>query len=141
MRHYFEEVLVIHYRFNDVLDIVRHVRIVRNHTHQRFIGTTNIIRARLNRSIFHVVGWQEAQQFADTHQSLLFIVAQEMSDTTLAAVCISTTQFFLIHFFVCNGFHYIRTCNEHVTLFFHHENEVSQCRRITSTSCTRTQNS
>ena len=36
------------------------------------------------------------------------------------------------------GLHYVRTGDEHVALFLHHEDEVGQCRRIAGTTCTRT---
>ena len=34
VRHHFKEVVVVDYRFNDVLDVVRHVRVIRNDCHQ-----------------------------------------------------------------------------------------------------------
>ena len=56
-------------------------------------------------------------------------------------MCISTTQLFLVHFFVSHCLHYVRTSDEHVALFLHHEDEVGQCRRIAGTTGTRTEDS
>ncbi len=98
------------------------------------IGTGN------KRSILHIIGGQETQQFADAHQRLLLVIAHKMGHTAFAAVSLGASQFFLAHLFVGHGLHHIRSGDEHVALLFHHKNEIGQCGRIAGTSGARTQN-
>ena len=63
--------------------------------------------------VTHIVGRQETQQFADTHQRFLLIVAHKMGHTAFAAVGIGTAQFLLAHLLVSHSLHHIRAGDEH----------------------------
>ena len=141
MRHHFKEILVIHNRLYNILNVIRNVRVFRNHSLKFFWLTSGIIRTRNKRSILHIIGRQEAEQFAYGQHGFFFSVTHEVSNATLTAMCIGSTQFFLVHFFMRNRFHYIRPCDEHMTFLFHHKNKIRQCRWITGTAGTWTQNS
>ena len=90
VRHHLEQILVVQYRFYDILYVVRHVRILWYHCLQSLIHSVYVVAARNQRSIIHIVRWYETQQFAYAHQRLLFGRAHEMSHTTLAAMCQGT---------------------------------------------------
>ena len=64
-----------------------------------------------------------------------------MSYTALAAVGICATKLFFVDFFMSYRLYYIWSGNEHVALFFHHEDEVCKSRRIARTSGTRAKDS
>ena len=91
VRHNLKEIMIVDYRFDDVFDIIWHVRVVRNNCHQWFFCTTDIICTRNRRSIFHVVRRQETQQLTNAHQSFFFCFTKEVSNTTLTAMSICTT--------------------------------------------------
>ncbi|MCO5804727.1 hypothetical protein CS033_04948 [Phocaeicola vulgatus] len=141
VRHHLEEILVIQHRFDDILYIIRHVRIFGNDSLQRLHLTMDVIVAGNQRRILHIVGRQETQQFADTHQRFLLIIAHKMGHTAFAAVSLGTTQFLLAHLLVSHGLHHIRTRDKHVALLLHHKDKVGQCRGIAGASGTRSQNS
>jgi len=101
----------------------------------------DVIVAGNQRRILHIVGRQETQQFADTHQRFLLIIAHKMGHTAFAAVSLGTTQFLLAHLLVSHGLHHIRTRDKHVALLLHHKDKVGQCRGIAGASGTRSQNS
>ena len=56
-------------------------------------------------------------------------------------MCHGTAQFFFAYLFVNHSLYHIRTCHKHVTLFFHHKDEVGEGRRVAGASGTRTKNS
>ena len=141
MRHHLEEIMVVDHRFDHVLHVIGDVRIIRNHLLQRFHFTADIVGTRYRRRILHIVRWQETQQLADAHQRLLLRIAHEMRHTALAAMHIGTTQFLFLHRLMRNGLHDIRSGYEHMALLFHHKNEIGQCRRVTSSAGTRTEDS
>ena len=141
MGHHLKEILVIQYRFDNVLDVIRHIRVFRYDGLQRFRLAMNIIRTSCERSVFHIVGRQETQQFTDAHQRLLFRIAHKVGDAALAAMRIGAAQFFLVHFLVRNGLYHVRTRDEHMALLLHHEDKVRQCRRIACATRTRAQDS
>ena len=139
MRHYFEKVLVVQHRFDNIFDVVRHIGVFGNNGLKCFYLAMNIIRTGGKGSILHIVGRQEAQQLANTHQSFLFIITHKVSDTTLGTVSISATQFFFSYLFIGHRLYHIGTGNKHVALLFHHKDKVGQCRRVAGTTRTRTQ--
>ena len=128
MGHHFKEILVIHNRLYYILNVIRNVRVFRNHSLKLFCLTSGIIRTRNKRSILHIIGRQEAEQFAYGQHGFFFSVTHEVSNATLTAMCIGSTQLFLVHFFMRNRFHYIRPCDEHMAFLFHHKNKIRQCR-------------
>ena len=139
--HYFKEIAVVYHSFNDILHVVGNIRISGNNCIQRCIFTVEVVCAVLLLGFVHIVLRQERQQFADAHQQFFFVIAHKVSNPTLAAVSHGTAQFFLAHFFMDHCFHYIRSGDKHVTLFFHHENKVGEGRRVAGTSGTRAEDS
>ena len=90
--------------------------------------------------ILHVVGRDEANEFADGHQRLFVVVTDEVAHTAHAVVGHGTTEGFLVHILISHSFHHVRTCDKHLALFLHHENKVCECRRVAGTASTRTEN-
>ena len=137
--HDFKEILVVEDRFDDVFDVVRERRLFGDDRLERFLLAGRIVGSRLAGRIFHVVRGKEAEQFADGHERLLFVVAHEMRDAALRTVRIGAAQFLFANLFVRHGLDHIRPGNEHVALLLHHKDKVRKGWRIASATCARAQ--
>ena len=60
-----------------------------------------------------------------------------MGYTGLCHVHAYSAKLFFSDFFLCHASHHIRSCNKHIAGVFHHQNKIGQCRRINSTTGTR----
>ena len=124
--HDLEEVLVVQHRLDDVLDVIGQVRVFGDDGLEGFRLAMDVVRAGDERRILHIVGGQEAEELADGHHRLLFVVAHEVGDAALRAMRIGAAQFFFVHHLVGDGLHHVRAGDEHVALLLHHEDEVGQ---------------
>ena len=139
--HYFEEIAVIYYPFDDILHVVWYIRVCGDDGVEYGIFTVGFVSTVLLFRFVHIILRQEGKQFANAHQQFFFGIAHKVSDTAFAAVCHGTAQFFFAYLFVNHSLYHIRTCHKHVTLFFHHKDEVGKGRRVAGASGTRTKNS
>ncbi len=140
IRHYFEEIAVIHHSFYNIFHVIRNVRVCWDDGIQSNIFAIDFIRAVLLSSLIHIVLRQERKQFTDTHQQFFFGIAHKVSDTALAAVRHRATQFFFADFFVDDSLYYIRACHEHMAFFLYHKNKVGKGGRVASSTGTRAEN-
>ena len=141
IRHDLKKISIIDHRHNDLLHIIRNIRIIRNHLSQSRHLTTNIIPARDTRSILHIISRQETQQLADLQYHLLLGIPQEMGHTADRSMRHRSPQLLLTDQFMRHRLNHIRPGNEHMTVPPDHKNKIGQSRRITRPPGTRSENS
>ena len=127
-------------RLDDILDIVWDIWVRRNDAFKFVTFARNLVGHRVDRRIFHVVVWQKADEFANSHETFLVAIADKLTHARFGRVNVGTAKGLLVALFLSNLLHHVRACDEHLSLFAHHENEVGQCWRIARTTCTRTHN-
>ena len=135
VRSNLEEVLMVADWLDDILDVIRDVWIRRNDTFEFVTFASDLVGHRVDRRILHVVVRQEADEFADSHEALLVAVAHELAHARLGRVNVGSTEGLLVALLLSDLLHHVRTCDEHLSFFAHHEDEVGQCWRIARAAC------
>ena len=77
---------------------------------------------------------------ANKQRKLLFRLCRKVCYAGNRSVHVRTAELFLRHVFARHGFHHLRPRQEHITNALQHHNEVSQSRRIHSTTGARAAN-
>ena len=126
----FQEFAVVHRHPDDILHVVRHVRIVRHDGLQAFVLAVRAVAGFHDRCVFHVVGRQEAQQVPHFGHAVLIIFRREVRHARYAVVGHRAAQGFRGDFFGRNGFDDLRAGDEHLAGVLYHEDPVGQGRGI-----------
>ena len=137
----FIEFTVVYDGFDYVFHIICLVGVIRKQCIQGVINTHRVVTGFYDRSAFHVVGRQEAQQVTDLLQAIFVVFCSKMCNAGSAVVGHSATQLFLGYVFTSNRFYYCGAGNEHFRSVLYHVNEVSQCRAVYSAASRRTHDS
>ena len=120
MLMYFVELAVVNEAANNVLHIVRCIRIVGNERVEALILTIRII-ARLNmRGLLHVVAREEREQIADLINAVLIVLRSEMCNTGTGVVRHRAAEFLCRNLFRRNGLNNSRAGDEHLARVLHH---------------------
>ena len=135
MLMHFVELAVIHDAADDILHIVRSIRVVRHHAVQRLILTIRVIASINNRSILHVVAGQEGQEVANLLDAVVLVLSCEMSHAAAAVVGHSAAQSLRGDFLSGDGLDDRRAGDEHLAGVLHHVDEVRDSRAVYSTAC------
>lgn len=137
VRHDFEEVVVVNYRLDEFLYVVRFVWIVRNDVVEGFVDVVHLSRSNGSRSVLDVVGREEGDQFTYHHECFFFVVANEVGHTRDISMGHGSTEFLLGDDFVGDGLDYVRTGDKHIGGVLDHEDEVGQCGRVARSTSAR----
>ncbi len=122
---------------NNILHIVRFVRIGRNNFVQGHIRAAGGIGRFSHGRVGHVIGRNKADQFTDHHQGLFFIFTCKMGDPAFGAVRDRASKFFFADLLMSDHADNFGPGHEHMTGFIDHKNKIGQRRRIDGPSGTR----
>ena len=121
-----EEFAVVDDAADHLIHIVRCVRAVGDDLVERILCTVDGVLGGNIRRFLHIVLGYIAEEFADRADHILFVVACEMSHTTLACVNACTAELLLGNLFAEHLLNYCRTCEEHIAGVLAHNSEVGQ---------------
>ena len=76
-----KEVLLVADGFDDIANVIGNIGVRRHYVVQLMADAVDLICDRMYRSVFHVVGGDEAYEFTDSHQRLLIAVTDEVAYT------------------------------------------------------------
>ena len=136
-----QEPSVIDYAADYLVHVISLVGIVWDYLIQGVIDTSCWIAGLDKRSLFTIVGWQEAEQRLDDSDALLFILSREMRYAALGAVYARSAELLLCDSLACDSLDYARSCQEHIRCVLYHYCEVSQSRGVYRPSGARTEDS
>ena len=125
-----EEVAVVHALDDQLLHVVRLVRVVRHQRVQAHVQAVGRVVAGAQRRLFAVVQRQVVVEAAQHHQRLDVVLESQIGHAALAGVRDGAAQFLGRDFFVRHGLHHLRAGHEHVAAVLDHEDEVGHGRRI-----------
>ena len=121
---YFEELAVVHDTIDNIVHIVRLVRVVGNDIVEHIVHAGNRVVGGHYGRLFHVVLRQVGQQLFDGGDAFLFGIGREMGHTALAGVHAGTAQGLLVHFLARDALRHGGTGQEHVGGVFDHQGKV-----------------
>ena len=125
-----EEVPVVHRLEDQLLHVVRFVRVVGHQRVQAQVHAVGRVVAGAHRGFFAVVERQVVVQAAQHHQRLHVVLKRHVGHATLGGVGDGTAQFFGRDFFVRHGLDHFGAGHEHVRAVLHHEDEVRHGGRV-----------
>ena len=131
---HFEELAVIDYAVDDVLDVVRQVRFGRHERIKRGIHTVDRIGAGAAWRLVAIILRQVAQQLANHAQAGGVVGGDEVAHAADRVVRHRAAQPLLGHVFVRHGLDDVRSGDEHVAGVVDHEDEVGDGRRVHRTA-------
>ncbi len=132
-----EELAVIHYALNDVLDVIGKVGGIGNERiESRVLAIGGIIASPSGR-IVAVVRRQIAEQLANHAQAFGVVMRQEMRHAAGGVVRSRAAERFLGDILVGHGLDHVRSGDEHVAGVLHHEDEVGEGGGINRTAGAR----
>ena len=133
------EISVIHDGVDDLVHVVRFVRICRNDVVQVVVHAGDIIGALYERSLLHVVLRDEGNETAYFSQRLFLRCCYEMGHTRFGSVDLGAAELLYGHVLACYGFDYLRTGDEHITVLLGHHDKVRQSRAVHCSTRARTE--
>ena len=136
---YFQELAVVNYMADNVIHVVRLVRIVRDDIVQLVIHTVDRVVGRNDRGLLKIVLRKIRKQILYGLDSDFLIVNCKVSHTGLAGVNACSTESFLCNVLTENALYNLRSGKEHVAALGH-DVEVSKGRRINRTTGARAEN-
>ena len=133
-----EEVAFVHDLMDQLLDVVRLVRIVRDQRIEGvFAAVPRIARGELRHARF-VTRWEKVHQPAHLQQRLDVVVIGAVGDGRLRRVHDCPAKLLCRHLLLGNRLHHVRAGDEHVGGVFDHKDEVCHGRRIDVAAGART---
>src|SRR5574344_1774286 len=136
----FKEFSIIHNALDDIVHIIRLVRIVRNYFVKGIVKPVYRVVGRNDWCFFCIILRKITEQFLYDAYTIFVVFSSKMSDTTLGSVYTCSTKIFGCHYFACNALDYFRSRQEHIGSVLDHKCEVSKGRGVNRTSCARTEN-
>ena len=127
---YLHEISIIHDRVDDLMHVVRFIRICRHKVVEFIIHAGDVIGALYERRLLHVILRDEAYQTTYFRDRLFFGCRYEMRHTGLRSVDLRTTELLYRHVFTGDSLDNFRSCDEHITVLLGHEDEVGQRRAV-----------
>ena len=110
------------------MHVVRLVGVVGHDVEERFLAPIARISTGPAWRIAKIIRRDEAEQIANTLQTLRFGIAGEMRDTGFRRVCVGASELLHCHVFVCYRFYNVGPRHEHVRRAAHHVGEISDRR-------------
>ena len=126
----FEEVGFVDDFEDQLLDVVRLVRIVRNERVERMVDALGLVFRRNFRNARLVARRQEIHQAAHLQKRLDVVLVGAIGDRRFRRVDLGAAKFFRRHRFVRHGLHDVGTGHEHVARVFDHEDEIGHRGRV-----------
>ena len=132
---HFVELAVIDNTADNILHIVRSIRIVRHYAVQGLILTIRVIAGINNRSILHVVAGQEGQEVTNLLYAVVLVLCGKVSHTAAAVMGHGAAQSLCGDFLSRDGLDNRRAGDEHLAGVLHHVDEVRDGRAVHSAAC------
>ena len=132
------EVTVIDDGVDDLVHVVRFIRVSRNDVVQIVIHAGDVIGTLYERSLLHVVLRDEGNETTNFSQRLFLCSRHKMGHTGFGSVDLSAAELLYGYVLTGNGFHYLRAGDEHIGVLLGHHDEVGQRRAIYCSTGTRT---
>ena len=133
------EVAVVHDGVDNFLHVVGLVGVCGYYLVQALLHAHGVVRALHQRRFLHVVLRDERDETAHFCQRLFLGSGYEMGNTRLGSMYLCTTQLLYGNILTGNGFHYLRTRDEHVRVLLGHHDKVRQRGAIYGTTGTGTE--
>ena len=137
MLMHFVELAVVDDAADDVLHVVRCIRIVRNDRVQGLIHARRVVARLDDRRVVHVVARQEGEQVADLLDAVVLILRREMRDARDRVVRHGAAQGFRRDFFRRDRLDDGRSRDEHLARVLDHVDEVRDGRAVDSAARAR----
>ena len=134
VRLHLVELAIVHNAANDLVHVIRFIRIVRDHIEQGIFASIAGIAPRSTWRVIHIVGGHEAEQFTNLLQAGEFGIAGEMRDAAGGRVRVGTAELLHRDVFVGHRLHHVGPGHEHVAGAAHHVDKVGDRRRIHGTT-------
>ncbi len=125
-----EELSIIHNQMDDILDVIRLDRIIRDNRIQGCLHPQWVIPVWHKRRVFHVVLRQIRKQFAGQVERIGFAIGGEVTDAGYLGMNRCAAQFLEGDLFMGDGFNHLRSGHEHIRRVAHHDNEIGKRRRV-----------
>lgn len=125
-----EELPVVDERADDILHVVRHVRVVRHDGVEALILAVRVIRRLDGRRILEVVARQVREQLADLRDAVVLVLAGEVCDARARAVRQRAAELFRRDFLSRDRLDDGRARDEHLARVLDHEDEIRDGRAV-----------
>jgi len=126
------ELAVVDKAADNILHVVRRIRVVRNERVEALILAVRIIAGINKRSLLHVVAREEGEQVADLLDAVLIVLRSKVRNAGTAVVRHCAAEFLCRNLFRRNGLNNSRAGDEHLARVLHHVDEVCERRAVNS---------
>ena len=126
---------IINNGFQYIIHIVRCIGAFRHNGVQSWISSGRIVSGFYDRSVFHVVAREEAEQVTNLFNAVFVVFSCELSYAGCTVMGHSAAESFSGDLFAGDGFNDSRAGQEHLGCFLNHVNEVGQSWGVYSAAC------
>ena len=123
-----EELAVIHDAPDDLVHVIRSVRIIGDNLVKAVIRAAHGVVGWDPWCLLHIVLGNVGEQFLDSIDSLFLALSREMCHSALGSVYACSSKLLLGDVFSEDALDHCRTCQEHVGSVLDHDGEIRQGR-------------
>ena len=131
---YLVELAVVDEAADDILHVVRCVRVVRHDRVEALVLTVRIVARLHARRLLHVVAREEGEQVADLLDAVLIVLRRKVCDAGAGVVRHRTTELLRRDLLRRDGLDDGRARDEHLARVLHHVDEVCERRAVDRTA-------